>query len=124
MPPRVEVSSREGLQVLRLPVVRPPNYPCAGTPLEKTTRPLTSWFYAMYRMTTVRNGVSAKELGRPVACFVSRESHFAFLDSRLTAHDSVFLALYASNSGPREAEKILSSALLPPASGTRKLGWA
>ncbi len=64
MPPRVEVSSREGLQVLRLPVVRPPNYPCAGTPLEKTTRPLTSWFYAMYRMTTVRNGVSAKELER------------------------------------------------------------
>jgi transposase len=39
-------------------------YPCAGTPLEKTTTPLTSWFYAMYLMTASRNGVSAKELER------------------------------------------------------------
>ena len=39
-------------------------YPCAGTPLEKTTTPLTSWFYAMYLMTATRNGVSAKELER------------------------------------------------------------
>ncbi len=39
-------------------------YPCAGTPLQKTTTPLTSWFYAMYLMTASRNGVSAKELER------------------------------------------------------------
>ena len=39
-------------------------YPCAGTPLEKSTTPLSSWFFAMYLMTASRNGVSAKELER------------------------------------------------------------
>lgn len=39
-------------------------YPTAGTPFEKTTTPLTYWFYAMYLMTVTRNGVSAKELER------------------------------------------------------------
>jgi hypothetical protein len=31
---------------------------------------------------------------------------------------------YASNSGPRDAAKILRNALSPPAPGMRKLGWA
>jgi transposase len=39
-------------------------YPCAGTPFEKSTTPLTLWFHAMYLMTATRNGVSAKELER------------------------------------------------------------
>ncbi len=39
-------------------------YPCAGTPLEKSTTALTSWFYAAYLMVVTRNGVSAKELER------------------------------------------------------------
>ena len=39
-------------------------YPCAGTPLEKSTTALTSWFYAMYLFVVTRNGVSAKELER------------------------------------------------------------
>jgi len=39
-------------------------YPTAGTIFEKTTTPLTYWFYAMYLMTVTRNGVSSKELER------------------------------------------------------------
>jgi len=39
-------------------------YPTAGTVFEKSTTPLTYWFYAMYLMTVTRNGVSAKELER------------------------------------------------------------
>ncbi|MBL7694952.1 MAG: IS1595 family transposase [Ferruginibacter sp.] len=39
-------------------------FPMAGTPFEKTTTPLTHWFYAIYLQTTTRNGVSAKELER------------------------------------------------------------
>jgi transposase len=39
-------------------------YPCAGTPFEKSSTPLTLWFHAMYLMTATRNGVSAKELER------------------------------------------------------------
>ena len=39
-------------------------YPCVGTPLEKSTTALSSWFYAMYLMVVTRNGVSAKELER------------------------------------------------------------
>lgn len=39
-------------------------YPTAGTVFEKTRTSLTSWFYALYLMTSTRNGVSAKELER------------------------------------------------------------
>ncbi len=39
-------------------------YPTAGTIFEKTTTPLNYWFYAMFLMTTTRNGVAAKELER------------------------------------------------------------
>ena len=39
-------------------------YPTRGTPLEKTTTPLSSWFYVIYLMTATRSGVSAKEVER------------------------------------------------------------
>lgn len=39
-------------------------YPCAGTVLQDTRTPLTSWFYAMYLFVTTRHGVSGKELQR------------------------------------------------------------
>lgn len=39
-------------------------YPCAGTILQDTRTPLTSWFYAMYLFITTRHGVSGKELQR------------------------------------------------------------
>jgi transposase len=39
-------------------------YPTKDTIFEKTTTPLTYWFYAIYLQTTTRNGVSAKELER------------------------------------------------------------
>lgn len=39
-------------------------YPTQGTVFEKTTTPLTYWFYAIFLQTTTRNGVAAKELER------------------------------------------------------------
>ncbi len=39
-------------------------YPCVSTPFEKSRTPLTSWFFAMYLMTSTRHGVAAKELER------------------------------------------------------------
>jgi transposase len=39
-------------------------YLCAGTILQDTRTPLTSWFYAMYLFVTTRHGVSGKELQR------------------------------------------------------------
>lgn len=39
-------------------------YPCVGTPFEKSRTPLSSWFFAMYLMTSTRHGVAAKELQR------------------------------------------------------------
>lgn len=39
-------------------------YPTKGTIFEKTTTPLTYWFYAIFLQTTTRNGVAAKELER------------------------------------------------------------
>ncbi len=37
--------------------------------------------------------------------------------------DEIFVGV-EQNSGPKEAEKIFRNALLPPAFGTRKFGWA
>ncbi len=39
-------------------------YVLAGTIFEKTTTPLTSWFYAMFLMGSTRCGISAKQLER------------------------------------------------------------
>lgn len=53
-------------------------YPMAGTIFEKSTTPLTHWFYAIYLQTTTRNGVAAKELERQLnVCYKTalRMSH-------------------------------------------------
>jgi len=39
-------------------------FPLAGTIFDKTTTPLTLWFYAIYLMTQTRSGISAKQLQR------------------------------------------------------------
>ena len=39
-----------------------------GTPFEKTHTSLQNWYYAMYKFTTTRHGVSAKELQREFGC--------------------------------------------------------
>lgn len=43
-------------------------YPCVGTPFEKSRTALTSWFFAMYLLTSTRHGVAAKELERQIGC--------------------------------------------------------
>lgn len=53
-------------------------YPTQGTIFEKTTTPLTYWFYAIFLQTTTRNGVAAKELERQLnVCYKTalRMSH-------------------------------------------------
>jgi|ERR1017187_3572303 transposase-like protein len=39
-------------------------YPCAGTIFDHSSTPLTSWFFAIFLISTSRNGVAAKELER------------------------------------------------------------
>lgn len=39
-------------------------YPTKGTIFEKTTTPLSDWFYVIYLLTATRSGVSAKEVQR------------------------------------------------------------
>ncbi len=53
-------------------------YPCKDTIFEKSTTPLTYWFYAIFLQTTTRNGVAAKELERQLnVCYKTalRMSH-------------------------------------------------
>jgi transposase len=53
-------------------------YPTKDTIFEKSTTPLTHWFYAIYLQTTTRNGVAAKELERQLSiCYTTalRMSH-------------------------------------------------
>ena len=45
-------------------VVRVSGLPDWGTIFEKTTTPLSDWFYTIYLMTATRSGVSAKEVER------------------------------------------------------------
>jgi len=40
--------------------------PLAGTIFEKSSTPLTSWFYAMFLMSSTRCGISAKQLEREI----------------------------------------------------------
>ncbi len=47
-------------------------YPTKDTVFEKTTTPLTHWFYAIFLQTTTRNGVAAKELERQLSiCYTT-----------------------------------------------------
>ncbi len=47
-------------------------YPTKDTVFEKTTTPLTFWFYAIFLQTTTRNGVAAKELERQLnVCYTT-----------------------------------------------------
>lgn len=39
-------------------------YPLAGTIFDKSSTPLTLWFYAIYLMAQTRSGISAKQLQR------------------------------------------------------------
>jgi transposase len=39
-------------------------YPCAGSIFHKSRTKLTTWFFAMYLMTSTRHGVAAKEIER------------------------------------------------------------
>lgn len=53
-------------------------YPTKDTVFEKSTTPLTYWFYAIFLQTTTRNGVAAKELERQLnVCYKTalRMSH-------------------------------------------------
>lgn len=62
--PFTKVKDRRSYQC---PACRFQIYPTQGTIFEKTTTPLTHWFYAIFLQTTTRNGVAAKELERQLS---------------------------------------------------------
>lgn len=41
-------------------------YPCVGTPFEKSSTPLSKWFFVMYLFTATKHSVSVKELERQI----------------------------------------------------------
>jgi transposase len=43
-------------------------HPTAGTIFEKSSRPLTDWFYVMYLVSSSRCGVAAKQVERELGC--------------------------------------------------------
>jgi len=62
-------------------------YPMKGTFFEKSTTPLTHWFYAIYLQTTTRNGVAAKELERQLNICYKTALRMAHQIKRLMAND-------------------------------------
>lgn len=63
-------------------------YPTQGTVFEKSTTPLTHWFYAIYLQTTTRNGVAAKELERQLNVCYKTALRMAHQIKRLMANNS------------------------------------
>jgi transposase len=64
-------------------------YPTQGTIFEKTTTPLTLWFYAIYLQTTTRNGVAAKELERQLSICYKTALRMAHQIKRLMANEHI-----------------------------------
>jgi transposase len=64
-------------------------YPTEGTIFEKTTTPLTHWFYAIYLQTTTRNGVAAKELERQLNICYKTALRMAHQIKKLMASKSI-----------------------------------
>ena len=64
-------------------------YPTQGTIFEKTTTPLTYWFYAIYLQTTTRNGVAAKELERQLSVCYKTALRMAHQIKRLMANQKM-----------------------------------
>ena len=81
-------------------------YPTAGTVFEKTSIPLTHWFYAIYLQTTTRNGVAAKELERQLSVCYKTALRMAHQIKKLMASDSIELL-----SGTIEADETLIGGL-------------
>lgn len=64
-------------------------YPMAGTIFEKSTTPLTHWFYAIYLQTTTRNGVAAKELERQLNICYKTALRMAHQIKKLMANEKL-----------------------------------
>lgn len=64
-------------------------FPMAGTIFEKSTTPLTHWFYAIYLQTTTRNGVAAKELERQLDICYKTALRMAHQIKRLMANEKI-----------------------------------
>ena len=64
-------------------------YPTAGTVFDKSTTPLTHWFYAIYLQTTTRNGVAAKELERQLNVCYKTALRMAHQIKKLIANEKI-----------------------------------
>jgi transposase len=64
-------------------------FPMAGTIFEKSTTPLTYWFYAIFLQTTTRNGVAAKELERQLSICYKTALRMAHQIKRLMGNEKI-----------------------------------
>jgi transposase len=63
-------------------------YPTAGTIFHKSSTPLVSWFFAIFLMSTSRNGVAAKELERQLGVTYKTAWRMAHEIRKLMGDDS------------------------------------
>jgi transposase len=71
-------------------------YPCADTIFHKSSTKLSTWFFAMYLMTSTRHGVSAKEL--------ERQTGVTYKTAWRICHELRKLMASADHSGPLGGE--------------------
>ena len=110
-------------------------YPTKDTVFEKSTTPLTHWFYAIFLQTTTRNGVAAKELERQLnICYktalrMNHQIKILMADKHLgkltgiVQIDETYLGMLMANKHRKERAEMYKDGLTPADKKTAIMGF-
>jgi len=110
-------------------------YPTKDTVFEKTTTPLTYWFYAIFLQTTTRNGVAAKELERQLCiCYktalrMSHQIKILMADKRMdkltgiVQVDETYIGMRFQNKHRKERAEMIEQGITKGDSKTGVIGF-
>ncbi len=110
-------------------------YPTKDTIFEKSTTPLTHWFYAIFLQTTTRNGVAAKELERQLnVCYktalrMSHQIKLLMSDKTLgkltgtVQIDETYIGMLVNNMHKKQRAEMFKDGITPADKKTAVMGF-
>jgi transposase len=110
-------------------------YPTKDTVFEKSTTPLTYWFYAIFLQTTTRNGVAAKELERQLnICYktalrMSHQIKLLMADNKIgklcgtVQIDETYIGMSVSNMHSKKRAEMFKDGQTPANTKTAVMGF-